>query len=186
MNCAICEDKSSKTYDNISLCQFCYQSNVDHLTAFNGNLKYEAPDHIIDNVYLGSQKSSVDINKLLELGIGYVLILGKGMKGDFDQITYRIIDIDDSLEQNISNCIAGALEFISESQRNNSKVLVHCVSGVSRSASIVIAYIMDKHKLNYDQAFAHVKTRRAVIRPNTNFVQQLSNLQSIVSNLSSK
>ncbi len=58
-------------------------------------------------------------------------------------------------------------------------ILVHCVSGISRSASIVIAYIMDKYKMNYDQAFSYVKTKRTTIRPNTNFVEQLNNLQWI-------
>jgi hypothetical protein len=36
---------------------------------------------------------------------------------------------------------------------------------------------MDKYKMNYDQAFSYVKTKRATIRPNTNFVEQLNNLQ---------
>ncbi|CAF0735669.1 unnamed protein product [Rotaria sp. Silwood1] len=125
----------------------------------------------------GSQKSGVDVNKLFELNIRYVLILGKGMKKNFDQIIYKTIEIDDSLEQNISNYIKEALDFIAESQKNDSNILVHCVSGISRSASIVIAYIMDKYKINYDEAFSYVKTKRSTIRPNTNFVEQLNNLQ---------
>lgn len=177
MNCAICAKKASKTYDDICLCELCYQTNIEHLSLFNSNLDYEAPDYIIDNIYLGSQKAGVDMNKLLKLDIGYVLILGKGMKGNFDQITYKIMQIDDSLEQNISSIIGEALDFISESQRNNCNVLIHCVSGISRSASIVIAYMMDKYKLNYDQAFTHVKSKRDIIRPNTNFVRQLTNPQ---------
>ena len=175
MNCAICEKKGSKTYDDICLCELCYQTNIEHLSLFNSNLNYEAPDYIVDNIYLGSQKAGVDMNKLFELNIGYVLILGKGMKGNFDRIIYKTMEIDDSLEQNISSIIGEALDFISESQRNNCNVLVHCVSGISRSASIVIAYMMGKHKLDYDQAFAHVKSKRDIIRPNTSFVRQLTN-----------
>jgi hypothetical protein len=173
----ICEKKNNKTYDNMNLCELFYQTNIEHLNLSNANLKYEPPNYVIDNIYLGSQKSGVDVNQLFELNIRYVLILGKGMKGNFDQIIYKIIEIDDSLEQNISNYMKEALDFIDESQKKNSNILVHCVSGISRSASIVIAYIMDKYKMNYDQAFSYVKTKRTTIRPNTNFVEQLNNLQ---------
>ncbi len=161
----------------MNLCELFYQTNIEHLNLSNANLKYEPPNYVIDNIYLGSQKSGVDVNQLFELNIRYVLILGKGMKGNFDQIIYKIIEIDDSLEQNISNYMKEALDFIDESQKKNSNILVHCVSGISRSASIVIAYIMDKYKMNYDQAFSYVKTKRTTIRPNTNFVEQLNNLQ---------
>ncbi|CAF3344988.1 unnamed protein product [Rotaria sp. Silwood1] len=177
VDCVSCGKKSNKIYDNINLCDVCYETNIEQLNLFNDNLEYESPNHIIDNIYLGSQKSGVDVNKLFELNIRYVLILGKGMKKNFDQIIYKTIEIDDSLEQNISNYIKEALDFIAESQKNDSNILVHCVSGISRSASIVIAYIMDKYKINYDEAFSYVKTKRSTIRPNTNFVEQLNNLQ---------
>jgi hypothetical protein len=95
------------------------------------NLEYEPPDHIIDNIYLGSQRSGVDANKLSELNIGYVLIVGKGMKGNFDHIIYKTIEINDSLKQNIWNYVKETLDFTAESQRNNSNVLIHCVSGIS-------------------------------------------------------
>lgn len=40
------------------------------------------------------------------------------------------------------------------------------MAGISRSATVVIAYIMKKEKMNYDQAYDWVKRRRPVIRPN--------------------
>ena len=116
MNCIICDKKSTKTYDNMNLCEDCYQTNIVHLNSFTDQLEYEAPNHIIDNIYLGSQKSGIDINKLIELDIKYVLILGKGMKENFNQIIYKTIEMDDSLEQNLSNYIKEALNFIYESQ----------------------------------------------------------------------
>ncbi len=177
MSCIICGKKTEKTYDNINICELCYQTNIQQLNLANDNLEYESPDHIIDNIYLGSQKSGVDLHQLSELNIKYVLIVGKGMKETFDQISYKSIEIDDSLEQDLSNYIQEVLDFIAESQRNNSNVLVHCVSGISRSASIVIAYIMKQHQMNYDQAFSYVKRKRPTIRPNSNFIEQLNKRQ---------
>lgn len=48
-------------------------------------------------------------------------------------------------------------------------VLVHCAAGVSRSASIVIAYLMRNNGMNYTEAYALVKNKRFVICPNHGF-----------------
>jgi protein-tyrosine phosphatase len=160
----------------MNLCENCYQTNIVHLNSFTNNLEYEAPNHIIDNIYLGSQKSAIDLNKLIELNIKYILILGKGMKANFDQIIYKKIEIDDSLEENLLDYIGETLDFIVESQKTASNILIHCVSGISRSASIVIVYLIKKHQMNYDEAFNYIKIKRPIIRPNSNFIQQLNNL----------
>lgn len=46
------------------------------------------------------------------------------------------------------------------------RVIVHCYYGVSRSATIVIAYIMKKYKISYEKAFDRVKAKRSIISPN--------------------
>lgn len=46
---------------------------------------------------------------------------------------------------------------------------MHCAAGVSRSASIVIAYLMRNNGMNYSDAFALVKNKRFVICPNHGF-----------------
>jgi protein-tyrosine phosphatase len=53
------------------------------------------------------------------------------------------------------------------------KVLVHCFAGVSRSATIVIAYMMQEHGMNYHSAFKFVKSKRPFINPNEGFRTQL-------------
>lgn len=52
-------------------------------------------------------------------------------------------------------------------------VLVHCAAGVSRSASFVIAYLMNRKDMLFPDAIRFVKERRSVIRPNSGFSQQL-------------
>ena len=53
------------------------------------------------------------------------------------------------------------------------KALVHCVAGVSRSAAIVIAYLMKHKRLPLREAFTLVRARRPFIRPNVGFWRQL-------------
>lgn len=52
------------------------------------------------------------------------------------------------------------------------KVLVHCVMGRSRSATLVLAYLMMKHSLSVVDAIEHVRQRRCIL-PNHGFLKQL-------------
>lgn len=52
-------------------------------------------------------------------------------------------------------------------------VLVHCVAGISRSATIVLAYLMTTYNMTLLEAFRFVKTRRPIINPNGSFIKQL-------------
>ena len=68
--------------------------------------------------------------------------------------------------------------FIHEAIQGGGVVLVHCFAGVSRSSSVVIAYLMHYHGMSYMQAFSHVKTRRSWICPNYGFVNQLKRYEA--------
>jgi hypothetical protein len=56
---------------------------------------------------------------------------------------------------------------------NGDNVLIHCVAGVSRSASFIIAYLIRYGHMDLVRAYDHVKKRRPKIRPNQGFMTQL-------------
>ena len=59
-------------------------------------------------------------------------------------------------------------------KNNDGGVLVHCHKGVSRSAAIIVAFVMqDSNQLNYAQALQFVRGRRPIIWPNAGFQKQL-------------
>lgn len=62
---------------------------------------------------------------------------------------------------------------IHQVHKNGGKVLVHCVAGISRSASICIAYLMKYQSMTLEEAYLHVKHKRQVINPNIGFWRQL-------------
>ncbi|KAF2658356.1 phosphatases II [Lophiostoma macrostomum CBS 122681] len=53
------------------------------------------------------------------------------------------------------------------------KVLVHCLQGISRSGSIIVAYLMQEQSLDYDAALAIARISRSIIMPNSGFADQL-------------
>ena len=52
-------------------------------------------------------------------------------------------------------------------------MLVHCQAGISRSATVCLAYLMHAARVDLETAFEHVRSRRSVISPNLNFMRQL-------------
>lgn len=69
--------------------------------------------------------------------------------------------------------IDSAYHFIDLALTHGENVLVHCQAGVSRSAIIVIYYLMRKFNMPYKVARKYVGTQRPIINPNHGFVKQL-------------
>ena len=53
---------------------------------------------------------------------------------------------------------------------------MHCAAGVSRSSTVVIAYIMAKYNINFDEALLRVREVRQCVNPNNGFANQLRRL----------
>jgi protein-tyrosine phosphatase len=87
--------------------------------------------------------------------------------------TYMKLKIRDSPNENIYKCFDICSDFISREIEKGKSVLVHCVAGISRSATLVMAHIMKTRKLTVSKAYWIVKNKRWVIEPNMGFYNQL-------------
>lgn len=70
--------------------------------------------------------------------------------------------------------LAGRVAFIEEHRSQNRVVYVHCMNGVSRSVTVVTAYLMKLHGWTRDDALAFVRQRRPQARPNPAFMELLT------------
>jgi len=90
------------------------------------------------------------------------------VRGEFN----KWVRIEDDKNEDIKSIFDGCHEFIDEHIKVRD-VVVHCAAGVSRSATIVISYIMKKCGYTYMEAHDYVRARRSIISPNSGFTMQL-------------
>jgi protein-tyrosine phosphatase len=78
----------------------------------------------------------------------------------------------------IGSYFQDCIQFIDQAIAARGAVLVHCLAGISRSATVVIAYMMASQRLTLLKATVHVKARRHWANPNPGFVSQLRRFES--------
>ena len=130
-------------------------------------------DHIIDNIYLGDFRTADNINILRQYNITHIINCAFNLPNRYpEQITYKRLDLRDEPDQPLIERLEEAYEFIKENKDKN--IFVHCVFGKSRSASVVIFYVMKEKKLNFNEAKNFVKNIRNIVEPNSGFENELN------------
>ena len=64
--------------------------------------------------------------------------------------------------------------FLQAALKDKGRVLIHCSQGVSRSTTLLIAFLMWRSDQAYDEVFQQVKAARGVANPNIGFICQAS------------
>uniref|UniRef100_W5MHX8 Dual specificity phosphatase 19a n=1 Tax=Lepisosteus oculatus TaxID=7918 RepID=W5MHX8_LEPOC len=122
------------------------------------------------------ETNSFALSNVIQTDVTHILNVAYGVENTFqDQFVYKQLSILDLPETVITSYFQECSEFIEQVKAQNGVVLVHCNAGVSRSASIVIGYLMSTEGLRFDDAFALVKNARPAICPNLGFMEQLRN-----------
>lgn len=163
-----------------------YDNSMDALSSESWDclMGVNQMQEIIPGVFLGSNSSAQCLNQLHQYGIRHIVCVR--CDSDVDQpqitdpnITYLTLNIADSATENIIRFFPKVKKFIDGALARDSTVLVHGTNGNSRSATLVLAYIMEKFGLSQEQAFNIVKQKRASISPNEGFVNQLTEYEPI-------
>ncbi len=150
-----------------------------HSTVINA-LYYKYEPHNTSSLCLGSQDVAGDLNLLKSHGITHILNLAQIVENKYEgRFTYMKLDLLDLPETRITDHFAECFKFI-DSGRESGSVFVHCNAGVSRAATVVIAYYMRTEKTDLSMAYEHVKSVRNCIRPNDGFMAQLKQYKHLL------
>lgn len=161
------------------------------------NTEFQEPSSVLSTktqratLYLGNRKTAESLTRLQELQITHVVnaapIHVKPSEQMKQIITYLECDLKDAPKvvngkvefDDVNPYINQATEFIAETLQNGNNVLVHCAGGISRSATLVLAFLMNYSSKDDDlpmtlaDGFKLLKKVRPVIAPNAGFMRQL-------------
>lgn len=126
-------------------------------------------------LYLGSQ-DAVDDQNVDKHKITHILSIGIKVPPVADVRTSFIECLDLPDAQLTGEVLDESNRFLEEVAKSGGRVLVHCNAGVSRSAAVVIGYLIVHKRMSYAEAIDLVRLKRPCCRPNDGFVKQLKNL----------
>jgi len=164
-----------------------YVGHVIYMTQQLIDTKFTA-SQITDQIYIGNLSSIMNLDKMKENKFTHVLsIMNGGYEVYPDNFTYKVIHINDDPWVDIDKYFDECIEYISTCiKRNENKLIVHCHQGISRSATVVIAYLLwkknntekilqDNVMIEVTNMIQFVKDRRNIVNPNVGFVNALVN-----------
>jgi atypical dual specificity phosphatase len=131
---------------------------------------------ILPNLYISSMKAASDAKLLDTLKISAIINLVPAMCPNYlekyTDFTYLTIYEEDRPDTDLCQYFDITFRFI-ERYSKTSGVLVHCAAGISRSSTIIIAYVMKKLGLSFTEGFDYVQRRHPNTDPNIGFIYQL-------------
>lgn len=126
---------------------------------------------VIKNLYLGSYYND-SINDIVKFGITHSVNLSSYESLLPEKITSIRIDILDLEDEPIDKYFDIVNEFITNTFKENGKVLVYCSYGISRSPTLILAFLIKKLGFTYDTAILYIPEAE----PNDEFIKLLKDL----------
>lgn len=152
---------------------FVIGRTINTFKYYNGTSSFNA-DEVYPGIYVGDLSSSLNKFALKGNSIKHILSVLNGCDENYpNDFSYTIIHVNDDDWIDISGYFEECVAFIDIAVRRNEKILVHCSRGVSRSVTMVLAYLMIKQNMTYNDALALVRSKRIMANPNEGFKNQL-------------
>uniref|UniRef100_A0A8C6U4C9 Dual specificity protein phosphatase n=1 Tax=Neogobius melanostomus TaxID=47308 RepID=A0A8C6U4C9_9GOBI len=144
------------------------------------------------NLYLGNEVAARDKGALHSLGITHIVNAAHGPPNPSPgqlyfhvntgprfyrdmAIDYYGVEADDAIDYMMSPFFYPTARYIRAALGMGGRVFVHCLMGVSRSATLVLSFLMICESLRLQEAVEAVRPHRDIC-PNTGFLQQLRSL----------
>ena len=145
---------------------------------------------IADELYISDFPTATNKKTLITDGITHVITCVYGMAPYFPEtFVYKTIPLIDSPNENIFQYFDSTNKYIDDAIHNqDGKILVHCICGASRSATILASYIIykGKGKVNVKDALKYLKQKRDLVDPNPGYIKQLEKYSKIIKQRSEK
>ncbi|MBN3272839.1 DUS18 phosphatase, partial [Polyodon spathula] len=129
---------------------------------------------ITDHLYLSSGRAANNSVLISNSGITCIINATQDVVNThFPDIEYVRVPVADSPRSLLNEYFDLIADRIDEEATKSGRALVHCNAGVSRSATLCLAYLMKYRSMTLLEAHRLVKARRPIVRPNNGFWKQL-------------
>lgn len=135
------------------------------------------PQEVAPGLFIGSVGAARNREALDAAGITHVICACVEARPLFDDFDYLHVEIRDESGVQISAHFDETYAFIEEALASGGAVLVHCVLGRSRSATLIAAYLMRKEGIPMLSALDRIRAVRPAVAPNPSFALQLLRLE---------
>nr|CAB3477039.1 unnamed protein product [Digitaria exilis] len=151
---------------------------IERIALISDAANTERPSLVVNNLFIGGALAARSKYTLQHLGITHVLCLCSNEIGQSDSqfpdlFEYKNFSISDDDDANISDLFEEASDFIDNVNHGGGKVLVHCFEGKSRSATVVLAYLMLRMGFTLAKAWNLLKKVHRRAQPNDGFAKAL-------------
>lgn len=144
---------------------------------------------ITENIYIGNFSTGTNRTLLKKNGITHIIsALSYFSPPHPNDFSYLNVFVHDWIHESIYQEFNKTNTFINTAINKGGKVYVHCISGMSRSVTLVMAYLLAKNasqkcKKNVSDILSYVQARRRVANPNSGFIKQLNQFQEYMSKI---
>ena len=143
---------------------------------FEMDKRSDSINKIEDQLFLGSFEGASDSALLKKLDITTVVtIMDDNIPNDrkAEGVTYLALIADDRTREDLLSHFHQTNSWITYGRSKGHGVLVHCQAGISRSATVMIAFLMNKYNMSFKDAKQLVRSKRPIVSPNEGFEYQL-------------
>ena len=134
-------------------------------------------DTLPGSVWIGSVHGAQNAYELGRVGITHVLCLEEEivpLEDVLEVIEDRwVVPLTHEEGEDIVEVLPRVFELIDGARREGGHVLVHCNRGVNRSGSVVVAYVMARFGMGFEDGLASVRRIRSVVCPDEEYESAL-------------
>lgn len=147
-----------------------YHSILNHVASL-----YLEPTEIVPGLYLGNAYNASNYLTLEHYNIKHIINISSELPNAFpNYFNYLQIPIKDDNQNHIYEFIPEIIEFLDRIDISpNNSVLIHCYMGSSRSASVVLLYLIHRFKFSFEHALQLIKAKRPIVNINKNFLEDI-------------
>lgn len=129
---------------------------------------------ICQGLFLGNQESAQNPFFIQSRKITHIInSASKDCTSSFPGVQHHYIPLSDEIDASITPYLSTSVNFIKKAHKEGGSVLSHCEQGLSRSVSIVIAYLISEKGMTYRSALNKILEVRPQAQPNPTFAKEL-------------